>query len=304
MSSYRDALIYLYSFTDYEKRGFAAYAPEFYNLDRVLHLLALMGEPQRAFQAVHIAGTKGKGSTAAMIESVLRAAGYRTALYTSPHLHSFRERIQVAGELIPEEDVVRLVEALRPLVSQVDGITTFEIITCLALAWFAEQGVEWAVVEVGLGGRLDATNVLDPALTVITSISYDHVAILGDTLTQIAGEKAGIIKPGVPLVSAPQPDEALATIREVCEDQGAPLTLVGSDWTWQPGAADLDGQTFTVRHRGHEELELQLPLLGGHQVVNATTAIAAVAVLVLARPRLTPFAHDTTIPQGLGFRNG
>ena len=196
----------------------------------------------------------------------------------------------MAGELIPEEDVVRLVEALRPLVSQVDGITTFEIITCLALAWFAEQGVEWAVVEVGLGGRLDATNVLDPALTVITSISYDHVAILGDTLTQIAGEKAGIIKPGVPLVSAPQPDEALATIRAVCEDQDVPLTLVGSDWTWQPGAADLDGQAFTIRHRGHEELELHLPLLGEHQVVNATTAIAAIALLVQGGLRVPAMA--------------
>jgi dihydrofolate synthase/folylpolyglutamate synthase len=280
MSTYRDALIYLYSFTDYEKRGFAAYAPEFYNLDRVRDLLALMGEPQRTFQAVHIAGTKGKGSTAAMIESVLRAAGHRTALYTSPHLHSFRERIQVAGELIPEEDVVRLVDEMRPLVLQVEGITTFEIITCLAFAWFAEQGVEWAVVEVGLGGRLDATNVLEPALTVITPISLDHVAILGDTLAQIAGEKAGIIKPGVPLVCAPQPDEALATIRAECEEQGAPLTLVGRDWTWAPGAADLDGQVFTVRHRGREELELHLPLLGEHQLANATTAIAALARLV------------------------
>jgi len=280
MSAYRDALSYLYSFTDYEKRGFAAYAPEFYDLDRVRHLLALLGEPHRAFRAVHIAGTKGKGSTAAMIESVLRAAGYRTALYTSPHLHSFRERIQVAGDLIPEADVIRLVDETRPLVSQVEDVTTFEIITCLAFAWFAEQGAEWAVVEVGLGGRLDATNVLDPEVTVITPISYDHVAILGDTLTQIATEKAGIIKPGVPLVCAPQPDEALATIRDVSEQRGAPLTLVGRDWTWGPGATDLDGQAFTVRSGGWEELALNLPLLGEHQLVNATTAIAAIALLV------------------------
>jgi dihydrofolate synthase/folylpolyglutamate synthase len=279
MSTYRDALVYLYSFTDYEKRGFAAYAPEFYNLDRVRRLLALMGDPHRAFQAVHIAGTKGKGSTAAMIESVLRAAGYRAALYTSPHLHSFRERIRVAGELIPEEDVVRLVDEMRPLVSQVEDVTTFEIITSLAFAWFAEQGAEWAVVEVGLGGRLDATNVLDPRVTVITSISLDHVAILGDTLARIAAEKAGIIKPGVPLVSAPQPDEALAIIRAVCEDQGAPLTLVGRDWTWQSGAANLDGQAFTVSQGGREGIELHLPLLGEHQLVNATTAAAVLSVL-------------------------
>ena len=279
MSTYREALVYLYSFTDYEKRGFAAYAPEFYNLDRVRRLLALMGDPHRAFEAVHIAGTKGKGSTAAMIESVLRAAGYRTALYTSPHLHSFRERIQVAGELIPEGDLIRLVDEMRPLVSQVEDVTTFEIITCLAFAWFAEQGVQWAVVEVGLGGRLDATNVLDPKVTVITPISLDHVAILGDTLAQIAGEKAGIIKPGVPLASAPQPDEALETIRDACERQGAPLTVVGRDWTWQSGAANLDGQAFTVRHGEREEIALHLPLLGEHQLANATTAIATLALL-------------------------
>jgi dihydrofolate synthase/folylpolyglutamate synthase len=279
MSTYLDALNYLYGFTDYEKRGFAAYAPEFYDLDRVRHLLALMGEPQSTFRAVHIAGTKGKGSTAVMIESVLRAAGYRTGLYTSPHLHTFRERIQTAGELIPEAGVIRLVEELQTLVAQVDGVTTFEIITCLAFAWFAERGVEWAVVEVGLGGRLDATNVLDPEVTVITPISYDHVAILGDTLTLIAAEKAGIVKSGVPVVSAPQPDEALATIREVCDRQGAPLTLVGRDWTWQSEVADLDGQAFTVRHGKHDSIELQLPLLGEHQLVNATTAAAVLSVL-------------------------
>jgi dihydrofolate synthase/folylpolyglutamate synthase len=279
MITYRDALSYLYSFTDYEKRGFAAYAPEFYDLDRVRRLLALMGEPQRAFQAVHIAGTKGKGSTAAMIESVLRAAGYRTGLYTSPHLHSFRERIQVVGELIPEEGVTHLVEEMQVLAAQVEGVTTFEVITCLAFAWFAEQGVEWAVVEVGLGGRLDATNILDPDVTVITPISYDHVAILGDTLAQIAAEKAGIIKPGVPVVSAPQPGEALAVIRDVCERQGAPLTLVGRDWIWQSEAADLDGQAFTVRRGRHEGVELQLSLLGEHQLVNATTAAAVLSVL-------------------------
>ena len=279
MSAYRDALSYLYSFTDYEKRGFAAYAPEFYNLDRVRRLLALIGEPQHAFQAVHIAGTKGKGSTAAIVEAVLRAAGYCTGLYTSPHLHSFRERIRVAGELIPEAGVIRLIEEMRPLVAQVEDVTTFEIITCLAFAWFAELGVEWAVVEVGLGGRLDATNVLEPQVTVITPISYDHVAILGDTLSQIAAEKAGIIKPGVPLVSAPQPEEALATIRDFCERQGAPLTLVGRDWTWKPGAADLNGQAFTV-HRGEGEgVMLHLPLLGEHQLANATTAVAALDLL-------------------------
>ena len=279
MITYRDALAYIYSFTDYEKRGFAVYDPQFYDLERVHRLLSLLGEPHRCFRAVHIAGTKGKGSTAAMVESMLRAGGYRTGLYTSPHLHTFRERIQACGELIPEADVVRLVEAMQPLVGQVADITTFEVMIGLAFAWFAEQGVEWAVVEVGLGGRLDATNVLTPAVTVITSISYDHMAILGDTLAQIAAEKAGIVKPGVPLVSAPQPAEALAVIESVSRGQGASLTLVGRDWTWQPGAADLDGQAFSLHHGPDALAGLWIPLLGEHQLVNAASAMAAVSLL-------------------------
>jgi len=277
-NGYRDALNYLYSFTDYEKRGFAAYAPEFYNLDRMRHFLALLGDPQQAFPSLHIAGTKGKGSTAALAESILRAAGLKTGLYTSPHLHSFRERIQAGGALIPEADVVRLVESTRSLVRQVDDITTFEIMTGLAFAWFAEQRVEWAVLEVGLGGRLDATNVVLPRAAVITAISLDHVAVLGNTLARIASEKAGIVKPGVPVVSAPQPADALAVIEEVCREQGAPLSLVGRDWTWQPGAFDLEGQHLTVRHEAGVAPTLEdawMPLLGEHQLVNAATAVAA-----------------------------
>ena len=290
MLSYRDALDYILGFTDYERRGLAAYAPEFYNLERVHRLLALLGDPQQSFQAVHIAGTKGKGSTAAMIESMLRAGGYRTGLYTSPHLHTFRERMRVGGELIPEADVARLVEEMQPLVAQVPDITTFEIATCLAFAWFAEQDVEWAVLEVGLGGRLDATNVVVPAVAVITSISYDHMAILGDTLTQIASEKAGIIKPGVPVVSAPQVDEALAVIEATCRERGAPLIQVGRDWLWESGTAGIDGQAFSAHHGPDTLAGLWIPLLGEHQVVNAVTALAALAVLETAGLSLSPQA--------------
>jgi dihydrofolate synthase/folylpolyglutamate synthase len=278
-TAYRDTLKYLYHFTDYERRGFAAYAPEFYDLQRMNHLLALLGNPQRSFRSVHIAGTKGKGSTAAMIESVLRAAGHRTGLYTSPHLHTFRERIRVAGDLIPESEVVRLVEEMRPLVAQVPDITTFEVMTGLAFFWFAEQGVEWAVLEVGLGGRLDATNVVRPAVAVITSVSYDHTAILGETLAEIATEKAGIVKAGVPVVSAPQSDEARAVIEQICRRRGAPLTVVDGDWTWEAGHANLDGQTFAVRHGKEVVTGLWLPLLGEHQLENATTAMATLSLL-------------------------
>lgn len=290
--TYRKALAYLYSLTDYEKRGFAAYAPEFYDLERVNRLLALLGEPQRTFQAVHVAGTKGKGSTAVMIESILRAAGYRTGLYTSPHLHTFRERIQTNGKLIPEADVVRLLETVRSLADRVAGITTFEVMTCLAFAWFAEQEVEWAVLEVGLGGRLDATNVVRPAVAVITSISYDHTTILGETLTEIATEKAGIIKPGVPVVSAPQSGEALAVIKSTCRRRTAPLTVVDCDWTWQAGQADLAGQSFLVRRGGDAPVELWIPLLGAHQLSNVATALAALSVLQESGVGVSPGAIE------------
>jgi dihydrofolate synthase/folylpolyglutamate synthase len=214
-----------------------------------------------------------------MLESILRVAGYRTGLYTSPHLHTFRERIQLNGRLISPGEVVALVEEMQPLVRQVEGITTFEIITCLALAWFAQQATDWVVLEVGLGGRLDATNVVTPAVAVITSISLDHTAILGDTLALIAAEKAGIIKAGVPVVSAPQADEALAVIRDTCRRLDAPLTLVGQAWTWQAGQSSLDGQSFSI-HREQEALTgLWLPLLGSHQLENATTAVAVCTLL-------------------------
>ena len=277
--NYRDALSYIYHFTDYEKRGFAVYAPEFYNLDRVRRLLAMLGEPQDSFQAIHIAGTKGKGSTAALTESMLREAGYRTGLYTSPHLHSYRERIQVLGALIPESDVARLITEIKPLVERIANITTFEIITAMAFAWFAEQDVEWAVLEVGLGGRLDATNVIMPAVSVITAISLDHMLILGDTVRQIALEKAGIVKEGVPVVSAPQPHEALAVIEATCQQLAAPLTLVGRDWSWQAGRSDLNGQHFSILGQSEALKDLWMPLLGRHQLANATTAVATMREL-------------------------
>jgi dihydrofolate synthase/folylpolyglutamate synthase len=278
-TTYHDALAYIYSLTDYEQGGFAAYAPQNYDLERVRQLLDLVGNPQQTFESVHIAGTKGKGSTAAMVESVLRAAGYRTGLFTSPHLHTFRERIQASGNLIPEADVVLLVDEMRPLADLVDNITTFELMTALALAWFAREGVEWAVLEVGLGGRLDATNVVNPAVAVITSLSLDHTAVLGDTLAQIAAEKAGIIKPGVPVVSAPQPDEALDVIQATCARKAASLTLVGRHWTWDAGESTPDGQAFSVRHADGVMDRLWIPLLGEHQLVNATTAVATLSKL-------------------------
>lgn len=281
--TYREAIEYLHSLTDYEKRRIERYSPETLDLSRVERLLAMLGDPHRAYPSVHIAGTKGKGSTSAMVESALRVAGYRTGLYTSPHLHTFRERIRVGGELIAREEVVALVEEIQPLVAQVPGVTTFEAITAMAFAYFARQRVEVLVAEVGLGGRLDATNVLLPEVAVITSLSLDHTYLLGDTLPEIAREKAGIIKPGVPVVSAPQRPEAIHVIEEVSRERKAPLVEVGRDWTWDPGPFDLEGQFFTARRvrDGGSALagEYWIPLLGRHQLENGTTAVVTLQAL-------------------------
>ena len=281
MFTYEEALDYIYSFTDYEKTTSYRYAPKFFDLARMERLLASLDNPHRRFPSVHIAGTKGKGSTAAMTASVLQAAGYRTGLYTSPHLHTFRERIRVDGQLIERAEVVVLAERLRPLVEGVEGITTFEVMTAMAFLHFVERGVDFAVLEVGLGGRLDATNVVSPLVSVITSLSYDHTHILGHTLAQIAREKAGIIKRGVPVVSAPQPPEAMAVIEQVCREREAELVVVGRDWTWEAGEANLKGQWFKVAGGGGQEASRSfwIPLLGRHQLINATIVVAAVEML-------------------------
>ncbi len=292
--TYREAIEYLHSLTDYEKRRLERYSPETLDLSRVEQLLDMVGNPHRNYPSVHIAGTKGKGSTSAMVESVLRAAGYRTGLYTSPHLHTFRERIRVGRDLISREDVVSLVEEFRPLIARVPGVTTFEAITAIAFTYFARQNIDFLVAEVGLGGRLDATNVLLPEVAVITSLSLDHTQLLGTTLPQIAAEKAGIIKTGVPVVTAPQRPEALQVIEETARLRQAPLVEVGRDWVWELGPFDLSGQSFTARRvgDGRDDLagEYRIPLLGRHQLENAATALAALQVLRERGFRVTPAA--------------
>ena len=276
---YRETIAYLHSLTDYEKTRIERYAPDTLDVTRVVRLLERLGNPHTRFRSFHIAGTKGKGSTAAMLESCLRAAGHVTGLYTSPHLHTFRERVSVAGKLISRDEVIALVTELQPLVETIPGITTFEATTAISFLYFARSGVEVAAIEVGLGGRLDATNVLAPEVSVITSLSLDHTYLLGTTLKEIAGEKAGIIKPGVPVITAPQRPEALEVLESACLEIGSPLTKVGVDWTYDAGPVDLDGQTFTATRvsGGPSDLdgEYRIPLLGRHQLENAVCAIAA-----------------------------
>ena len=283
MLTYEAALRAIFQRTDYERTDQPPYPERVWRLARMEHFLDSLGHPEREYRAVHIAGTKGKGSTTAMIESILRAAGYRTGMYTSPHLHTFRERIQSRGQPIPEEAVARLVERMLPAMEANPDVTVFELITTLAMLYFVEEQIEWGVFEVGMGGRLDATNVLQPAVSVITSISMDHMKVLGETLEAIAGEKAGIIKPGVPVVSAPQQPAAMAVVRRVAEEKGAPLVVVGEDWRWRFIETHLAGQRFDVYRPGHEKKPdypaLRLPLLGAHQLENAATALAAIAAL-------------------------
>lgn len=276
MGRYQDALEYIFGYVNYEKKARYPYDAVTFDLSRMEQVLERLGRPHDRFRCVHIAGTKGKGSTSAMVESVLRTAGYKTGLYTSPHLHTFRERIRVGGVLMTKADLVALLDRCKPAIEAVPDITAFEVMTALAFQYFAEQKVDWAVLEVGLGGRLDATNVVHPAVCAITSLSYDHVELLGHTLSLIAFEKAGIIKPGVPVVSAPQEPEAMAVIQRVCADTGVQLVTVGEAWRWEKDGADLAGQTLTIRDRDNRQIyaDLRIPLLGRHQLDNTTTAVA------------------------------
>jgi len=247
--SYEESLAWIFQDVRFSGRGRKYDNPE-RSLARMREVLERLGNPQQRFQAVHITGTKGKGSTSAYSESILRHLGYRTGLFTSPHLHTFRERIRVNGALISRDDLAALVSRVRPAMEAVEDLGVFDRITALAFQHFADAGVEFAVVEVGLGGRLDSTNVLLPAVCAITRISMDHMHVLGDTIEKIAREKAGIIKAGVPIFSAPQQESAAQVLTDRAAELGAPLRQV------EPLQSDA------------------VPLVGTHQQINAALAWA------------------------------
>ncbi|MBN1680601.1 MAG: bifunctional folylpolyglutamate synthase/dihydrofolate synthase [Anaerolineae bacterium] len=275
LQSYSEAIDYLYGFINWEVERHMRYSPETMTLERPQAALAALGDPQNDYPVVHITGTKGKGSVGAMCAAAFQAAGLRTALYSSPHLQDFRERFRVNNQLITPADFTAMVNRMRPVIDAIPDITWFEITTVLAFLYFAQQNVDVAVVEVGLGGRLDATNVVHPVVSVITSLSYDHTHLLGNSLALIAGEKAGIIKPGVPVVSAPQPPEALAVLAEIAAEREAPLTLVGCDWLFTPSASAWNYQAFRAAPAGHALQPYCTALAGEHQALNGTVALAA-----------------------------
>ena len=290
-NAYQKALDYLYSFVDYSLQKTLRYSPEKFDLERMRAFVAALGHPESAYPIIHIAGTKGKGSVASFCAAALKAGGHQVGLYTSPHLEDYAERIQIDGSPISHADLVALIEEIKPQIEEIPELTTFEITTALAFLFFARQAVSVAVVEVGLGGRLDATNVCLPKTAVITSLSYDHTYLLGETLAEIAGEKAGIIKPGIPVVLAPQKDEARLVVERIAQERDAPLFEVGRDYLFAPFARSLENQTLLVwpadeqanvdayiESGGFQEWEpvrLTIPLLGYHQVENAATAYVA-----------------------------
>jgi len=282
---YRESIAQLLTLVDHERNLVTGPRQKaIYDLTRMEALLGRLGSPQNQVPAVHIAGTKGKGSTAALCDSALHAAGLSTGFYSSPHLHTYRERIRRDSEPISQEGFAALVEGLWPLHEElksdsvVGPLTLFEFLTGMAFQCFAQDRTDVQVIEVGLGGRLDATNVLDAGVCVITSISLDHMAILGNTIGEIAAEKAGIIKPGSTVVIAPQASEALSSILAACQEKEAAPILVGRDVTWEEGRTGTDGQRFKVRGR-NGEYDLYMPLLGAHQLENAALAVAALEAL-------------------------
>ncbi len=281
--TYQEALQYLSQFIDFEKKDSYSYNLSF-KLDRMRMLCSLLGDPQVGMKSIHVAGTKGKGSTAAIIQSILMVSGFRVGLYTSPHLVSFRERIRIGDEIISEEDVCAHLGTVRIAVDKMgqDKPSFFEVYTALAFLYFKDKDIDFAVYETGLGGRLDATNVIDPLVSAITPISFDHTQILGDSLAKIAMEKAGIIKEDGICVSAPQEDEALKVIDDVCAEKGSQLILVGRDIIFKDLSASDEEMVFNLTGLFGKHANLHLKLLGFHQMVNAAVAIGVVDSLRLS----------------------
>jgi dihydrofolate synthase / folylpolyglutamate synthase len=264
--TYQQALDYIHSFDDPYLAAIRDHGKQTWGLSRIrAHL---------AYPTIHIAGTKGKGSTSAFIAQGLIASGLRTGLYISPHLQNWRERISINRAMISEDDLAQLVHDYQQTPTHIEGLSAFEVSTALAFWHFARQSCEVGVIEVGLGGRLDATSVVEPVVSVITNISLDHMQFLGETLGEIAGEKAAIIKAGTQVISAPQPPEALAVIEAKAREMNSPLTLIGKDWTATPISMGWDGSEAEIGSIDNTH-RVRIALPGLFQIENAATAAAA-----------------------------
>jgi dihydrofolate synthase / folylpolyglutamate synthase len=302
---YQDQLDYLYGRLDYERLGMPKVPGEL-SLRRMRRLLRKLGDPHLGLPIIHVAGTKGKGSTAAMVAAALSASGVRTGLYCSPHLHRLEERFSIDGRTAAPADLAAMVELVRGAVLQLDlddpnedhrGATFFEITTAMSLLYFAHRDVGAVVLEVGMGGRLDSTNIVHPALSIITSISFDHVRQLGNTLAAIATEKAGIFKRGRPAVSGVRDPEARRAIRQMAKERRCGLRELDVDFTYEsivpvpplfrPTPGFVEARTWRT-----DWGRLSLPLLGAHQAHNAAVALAALDILAEVHPKLALDRND------------
>ena len=282
--NFEQSVEYLYSFVNHERTGVFSYDTRTLDLVAFEELLHRLGDPHRAFATVHVAGTKGKGSTCAMIASVLRRSGLRVGLFTSPHLVEIRERIQVDGRKIPRRLFASVLSDIRPVHTKLGSQqrsyrTTFELLTACAFMHFAREAVQVAVIETGLGGRLDATNVVRPEVCVITRVGYDHTRVLGELVEQIAREKAGIMKERTPVVIAPQRPEVHSVLLETASALGCRVVDVGSDFRWRCETACPSHQVISVQGPEVSLDRIRLPLLGDHQAENAVCAISAARLL-------------------------
>jgi dihydrofolate synthase/folylpolyglutamate synthase len=293
--NYPETIAYLFSrLPMFSRIGSAAYKAD---LTNTITLCAALDNPQHQFKSIHVAGTNGKGSTSHMLAAILQTAGYKTGLYTSPHLKDFRERIKINGEMIDEQFVVDFTERIKTVSESIEP-SFFELTVAMAFTWFAEQQVDIAVIETGLGGRLDSTNIITPELSIITNIGYDHMNILGDTLEKIAGEKAGIIKPGIPVVVGEVIPETLPVFEKKAAEQKAPLTIAShtrqvTDWQWQQH--ELVISTASEHHTDHAVYYLDLP--GIYQRKNLLTVLEACTQLRQLGWNLTDETTHTALRQ-------
>ncbi|MCP4360493.1 MAG: bifunctional folylpolyglutamate synthase/dihydrofolate synthase [Chloroflexi bacterium] len=306
-NAFEEALDYLYSFINFERRPQDRYMAAKLDASRPLRFMNALGAPQDTFPSIHIAGTKGKGSVAITTAHCLRAAGYKVGLYTSPHLQDFRERIRIltpddAGGRITETAFIQQIEALKPIIATFPDVTWFEILTAVAFRHFAQEQIDVGVIEVGLGGRLDATNVVTSLVSIITSLSIDHTRFLGDTLPQIAAEKAGIIKPGIPVITVAQKPEATAVLRRIAAEQEAPLGIIGQNWQYSSGEQfpQIGEQELIITRSPDSDFipngtVLRLTLSGQYQLENGVLALAA---LQTVRPHF-PALDLTAVQTGL-----
>jgi len=287
MINYAEALDYIY---DLNKYGIKL------GLKNITYLLFLLGNPHQKLNIIHIAGTNGKGSTAAIISSILQSEGFKVGLYTSPHLVDFTERMKINFQSISEKRVCELLERIKPYNEEVahtagyNHPTFFEVITSMAFLYFFEEKVDFLVLEVGLGGRLDATNVCQPLISVITCIDYDHMDKLGNSLKEIAREKGGIIKPGGMVITSDQYVEAYDEIKKIANEKNSLIFSIGKEIDYKIIKSDIKGNTFNLKGIYNNYKDLFIPLLGKHQVSNAATAVTAIEALRIKGLNISPRA--------------